>query len=229
MHRPRIRAPARNQHRRPARVPGPGRRRGRQQDVRRQPGRRQGHDRRAFADAHPGEGRTSRRWSVTFLRRNSAPSDEPLQPFTRDHDLQNMNGIPLIDHVQITGPFNATGPGDTPSRRRIFTCRPANASGGAAVRAQDSVEPRAPGLSPAGNGGGSRNSAELLSIGAQQEEFRRGHRERAAADPDQSEIPVPHRDRSGGRGRRARCIRSAIWNWPRACRSSCGAASPTTS
>ena len=38
-----------------------------------------------------------------------------------------MNGIPLIDHVQITGPFDATGPGDTPSRRRIFVCRPASA------------------------------------------------------------------------------------------------------
>ncbi len=64
---------------------------------------------------------------VDFLRKNSAESDEPLQPFTRDLDLQNMNGIPLIDHVQITGPFQATGPGDTPSRRRIFTCRPAKA------------------------------------------------------------------------------------------------------
>jgi cytochrome c5 len=64
---------------------------------------------------------------VAFLRKNSAESDEPLQPFTRDLDLQNMNGIPLIDHVQITGPFNATGPGDTPSRRRIFSCRPAAA------------------------------------------------------------------------------------------------------
>ena len=39
-----------------------------------------------------------------------------------------MNGIPLIDHVQITGPFQATGAGDTPSRRRIFTCHPANAN-----------------------------------------------------------------------------------------------------
>ena len=29
--------------------------------------------------------------------------------------------------------------------------------------------------------------------------------------------------------RRARTIASAIWNWPRGCRSSCGAASPTTS
>jgi hypothetical protein len=66
--------------------------------------------------------------AVTFLGRDSAESDEPLQPFTRDLDLQNMNGIPLIDHVQITGPFNATGPGDTPSRRRIFVCTPANSA-----------------------------------------------------------------------------------------------------
>jgi len=65
---------------------------------------------------------------VTFLRRNSAPSDEPLQPFTHDHDLQNMNGVPRIDRVQITGPFNPTGSGDTPSRHRIFSCRPANAA-----------------------------------------------------------------------------------------------------
>jgi hypothetical protein len=64
--------------------------------------------------------------AVTFLRRDSAESDEPLQPFTRDLDLQNMNGIPLIDHVQITGPLNPTGSGDTPSRRRVFVCTPAS-------------------------------------------------------------------------------------------------------
>ncbi len=62
--------------------------------------------------------------AVAFLRKNSSESDEPLQPFTRDLDLQNMNGIPLIDHVQITGPFEAKGSGDTPSRRRIFSCHP---------------------------------------------------------------------------------------------------------
>ncbi len=61
---------------------------------------------------------------VTFVRRNSAESDEPLQPHERDHDLQNMNGIPQIDHVNVTGPYDGSGPGDTPSRQRIFTCRP---------------------------------------------------------------------------------------------------------
>src|SRR5215467_5471961 len=63
---------------------------------------------------------------VAFLRKNSAEYDEPLEPHTRDHDLQNMNGTPLIEHVDITGPFETVGPGDTPSRRRIFVCSPAN-------------------------------------------------------------------------------------------------------
>jgi len=65
---------------------------------------------------------------VAFLRKNSAEYDEPLEAHTRDHDLQNMNGIPLLEHFDITGPYDATGPGDTPSRRRIFSCRPANAA-----------------------------------------------------------------------------------------------------
>jgi hypothetical protein len=63
---------------------------------------------------------------VTFLQKNSAQSDEPLQPFTRNLDLQDMNGVPIINFMQITGPFAVTGPGDTPSRRRLFVCSPAN-------------------------------------------------------------------------------------------------------
>ncbi len=74
--------------------------------------------------------------AVAFLRKNSSESDEPLQPFTRDLDLQNMNGIPLIDHVQITGPFDAKGSGDTPSRRRIFSCEPSKPSDEAACAKQ---------------------------------------------------------------------------------------------
>jgi hypothetical protein len=62
---------------------------------------------------------------VTFVRRNRAESDEPLQQHERNHDLQDMNGLPLIDWVSLTGPFDVTGPGTTPSRERIFTCKPA--------------------------------------------------------------------------------------------------------
>ena len=66
--------------------------------------------------------------AVTFIKRNHAESDEPLQPHERNHDLQDMNGLPQIDHVNLTGPFDPTGPGDTPSRRRVFTCRPTAAA-----------------------------------------------------------------------------------------------------
>jgi hypothetical protein len=73
---------------------------------------------------------------VTFLRKNAAASDEPLQPFTRNLDLQDMNGVPIINFMQVTGPFAVTGPGDTPARRRIFVCSPSSArdEGGCAKR-----------------------------------------------------------------------------------------------
>ena len=36
----------------------------------------------------------------------------------------SMNGLPVLDYVNVRGPFDAKGPGETPSRDRIFTCRP---------------------------------------------------------------------------------------------------------
>src|SRR5206468_10041150 len=78
---------------------------------------------------------------VTFLRKNSALSDEPLQPFTRNLDLQDMNGVPTINFMQVTGPFDVAGPGDTPSRRRIFVCAPSEA--GCAKRMLTTVARRA--------------------------------------------------------------------------------------
>ena len=35
------------------------------------------------------------------------------------------DGNPALDRVQIHGPFTVDGPGDTPTRRRVFTCAPA--------------------------------------------------------------------------------------------------------
>jgi Protein of unknown function (DUF1592)/Protein of unknown function (DUF1588)/Protein of unknown function (DUF1587)/Protein of unknown function (DUF1585)/Protein of unknown function (DUF1595)/Planctomycete cytochrome C len=64
--------------------------------------------------------------AVAFLRRNSAQTEEPLELHTRDQDLQNMNGVPLLDYVTLIGPINAAGPGDTESRRKIFSCEPAS-------------------------------------------------------------------------------------------------------
>jgi cytochrome c551/c552 len=66
--------------------------------------------------------------AVSFVRKNSSETAEPLELHSYDHDLQNMNGNPQIDHVDITGPLQPTSPGDTPSRRRLFVCRPSSAA-----------------------------------------------------------------------------------------------------
>ncbi|HVZ21363.1 MAG TPA: DUF1592 domain-containing protein [Vicinamibacterales bacterium] len=75
---------------------------------------------------------------VTFVQRDLAESDEPLQPQERNYDLQDMNGLPMLDRVTITGPYNPTSAGDTPSRRRIFVCRP-DAAGSATNRTAGSA------------------------------------------------------------------------------------------
>src|SRR5690606_2819114 len=65
--------------------------------------------------------------TVAFVAKSAAETHEPLELHTRNLDLQDMNGVPVLDYVTITGPFNASGAGDTPSRRRIFSCRPETA------------------------------------------------------------------------------------------------------
>jgi hypothetical protein len=64
--------------------------------------------------------------TIAFLERSAAETHEPLELHTRNLDLQDMNGLPVVDYVNVRGPFNAVGPGNTPSRERIFTCRPAD-------------------------------------------------------------------------------------------------------
>jgi Protein of unknown function (DUF1592)/Protein of unknown function (DUF1588)/Protein of unknown function (DUF1587)/Protein of unknown function (DUF1585)/Protein of unknown function (DUF1595)/Cytochrome C oxidase, cbb3-type, subunit III len=66
---------------------------------------------------------------VTFLQKDQAEDDYILEPFIRTTlDPVNEAGLPHVDQVVISGPYNATGPGDTPSRHKIFVCQPANRS-----------------------------------------------------------------------------------------------------
>ena len=63
---------------------------------------------------------------VAFLEKTHALNTRRLQSYVRSSsDTIDFSGLPHIDEVILTGPFNPTGPGDTPSRRRIFVCRPA--------------------------------------------------------------------------------------------------------
>ncbi|MGH9695926.1 MAG: DUF1592 domain-containing protein, partial [Bryobacteraceae bacterium] len=66
--------------------------------------------------------------TVAFLQESSAAKIDMTEPHLRDLDnTQVVIGVPEVNDVSIGGPFNPKGVGDTPSRRRIFTCRPAMA------------------------------------------------------------------------------------------------------
>ena len=42
--------------------------------------------------------------------------------------IEEYLGYPQVESVSISGPYKATGPGDTPSRRQIFVCRPTSSA-----------------------------------------------------------------------------------------------------
>ena len=62
------------------------------------------------------------RIGVAFVARTFAESDNPLTPLV---PAAGTERLPRVAGLDVVGPFNATGVSDTPSRRRIFTCRPA--------------------------------------------------------------------------------------------------------
>jgi hypothetical protein len=68
---------------------------------------------------------------VTFIKRTSASVDDLVQRFdATTADLQTgvqfgYTTVPHLAGIEILGPYATSGPGNTPSRARIFTCRPA--------------------------------------------------------------------------------------------------------
>jgi hypothetical protein len=66
---------------------------------------------------------------VAFIEKTAAQNSWRLEPFLRSsHDTFDPTGYPHIDVFSVTGPYNPTGSGDTPSRRRVFMCRPSAAA-----------------------------------------------------------------------------------------------------
>jgi len=66
--------------------------------------------------------------TAAFIRK-IAENTNRLRPFLRSNaGTYDSTGRPHVKALTIKGPFNPTGPGDTPSRQRVFVCRPATAS-----------------------------------------------------------------------------------------------------
>jgi hypothetical protein len=67
--------------------------------------------------------------SADTVLRSHAVKDNLVKPFLRTTvDGLDITGDPSVDRLTIEGPFHPSGVSDTPSRRRIFVCRPAGSA-----------------------------------------------------------------------------------------------------
>jgi hypothetical protein len=67
---------------------------------------------------------------VTFVKNSSSLLERKRQPYPVAFNMHRHPRLsPAIYQVSINGPYNAKGPGDTASRRKIFVAKPSSASG----------------------------------------------------------------------------------------------------
>ncbi len=75
-------------------------------------------------------------WATTVLK-SHAPRDDLIKPFIRTTvDGLDIMGDPSVDRITIEGPYAAAGPGDSASRRKILSCKPASTAQEAACARQ---------------------------------------------------------------------------------------------
>ena len=67
--------------------------------------------------------------AATFIKKPSVLLETERQPYQAHFNADRTPRIqPALYSISVTGPFNASGPGDTASRERIFVCHPQKAS-----------------------------------------------------------------------------------------------------
>lgn len=68
------------------------------------------------------------RVAAAFVRRTDGPYEDLIRPndwsLTGTEASYGTTSLPHLMHLTVEGPYEPTGVSETPSRRRIFTCRP---------------------------------------------------------------------------------------------------------
>ena len=105
----------------------------------------------------------SRVVQVAFLKKTAEPEGLlEFGPRPMEADLNNYKGgDPQVESATITGPFDAKGPGDTPSRRKIFVCHPTSAEDPGSRTKQVSLNPGSP--NPGSNDASEADCARRLT------------------------------------------------------------------
>jgi hypothetical protein len=72
-----------------------------------------------------------KRVSAAFIQKSEGPAEDTVMPFEQslidfnNADLPGITALPHLRELRVVGPKNVTGVSDTPSRQKIFACRPA--------------------------------------------------------------------------------------------------------
>ncbi len=67
--------------------------------------------------------------AATFIKKPSVLLETDRQPYQAHFNADRHPRLqPALYSISVTGPFNASGPGDTASRQRIFVCQPEKSS-----------------------------------------------------------------------------------------------------
>ena len=170
--------------------------------------------------------------AVTFLRRSYAEDDGRTLQFQAGDDRRAANlleggqhRVQAVHAFHIKGPVKITGMSDSPTRQKIFICKPASAADEKPCAREDRQQPGAARLPPPGEGRGHRPTDALL---------RPRQQDATASRPACVNLWLRSwRARTSCTAPRRRWTKapahSTTSNWPRACPSSCGAACRTTS
>ncbi len=73
--------------------------------------------------------------SASFLSKFDGPLEDEFRPVEQSlvdvstGNIPGMTSLPHLHEFQVTGPVKVAGLSETPSRRKIFTCRPADSAG----------------------------------------------------------------------------------------------------
>lgn len=147
------------------------------------------------------------RISAAFVRR----SDGPYEDLIRPHDWSYAGGgsggagittLPHLRDLVVAGPYNATGVSETPSRQRIFTCRPTTASEERTCARSIPRAPRRRGLPTADDDRRSRRPAAVLREGRRDGRLRGRRSHRARSRAREPAFRVPHGARPARHRRR---------------------------
>ncbi len=142
--------------------------------------------------------------AMTYIERARVESDEFVGFLPGDAFSRGDREPRLQAGVDVVGPFNSPGVSDTPSRRKIFICRPGQIGGSKrtalrrkGLRPPHCREPGATRVPPAGHERGHRFADAVLRQRAS-ERFRCGHRAGRRRGAGQSRVPVPRDPDAGG-------------------------------